>query len=374
MRRPLSPIRLSRRNLLRAAALGALAGRGRAWAAGEPTPLHQLAAERGIAYGTYIYDEMLKREDEYTHLAEREAAFVTSSSFHWFKVEPNQGSTDFAGPDAVEAWARAHELGLRGHALVWGEAAPRWFGDIADRAAAARALERHVAAMCRHFAGRLQSWDVVNEALKVNEGHADGLRRTVFYEKIGPAYLDIAFRAAREADRKTRLVYNEFDLELDLPEHRDKRRFLLAMIDGFRQRGTPIDAVGLQSHLSTDGMAHFDEKIFAGFLKDLADRGLEIMLTELDVIDRLAPADITRRDEAVAETYRRYLDVALANRAVKTVVSWGLTDRNSWIDWDNPRTKRADGLHPRPLPFDEAFRPKPAYFAIADAFRRAPPR
>jgi endo-1,4-beta-xylanase len=337
-------------------------------------PLHEIAAARGIAYGTYIYDEMLRREDDYTHLAEREAALVTSSSFHWAHVAPTPGENDFSGPDRVLAWSAAHELGLRGHTLIWGEAAPRWFAELPDRATATAAVEAHIAAIGRHFAGRLHSWDVVNEALKVNEGHADGLRRTVFYDKIGPGYLDIAFRAARAADPKTRLVYNEFDLELALPEHEAKRRAVLALIDGFKTRGTPIDALGLQSHLSTDGMAQFDEARFAGFLKEIADRGLEIMLTELDVIDRLAPADTTPRDAAVAETYRRYLDVALANPAVKTVISWGLTDRNSWIDWTNPRTRRADGLRPRPLAFDEGFRPKPAYFAIAAALRAASAR
>ena len=363
----------TRRDLLWGA--GALALLRPAWARGDAgTPLHEIAAGRGIAYGTYIYDEMLRREDEYTHLAERQAALVTSSSFHWAHVAPTPESRDFSGPDTVLAWARAHGLGLRGHTLIWGEAAPRWFADLPDRAAATRAIEDHIAAIGGHFAGRLHSWDVVNEAVKVNEGHADGLRRTVFYDKLGSDYLDIAFRAARAADPKTRLVYNEFDLELDLPEHAEKRRVVLDMIDGFKKRGTPIDAIGLQSHLSTDGMAHFDEKQFARFLRDVADRGLDIMLTELDVIDRLAPADVVLRDAAVAEAYRRYLGVALAEKAVKTVVSWGLTDRNSWIDWTNPRTRRADGLHPRPLPFDEEFRPKPAYFAIAAALAAAPAR
>jgi endo-1,4-beta-xylanase len=337
-------------------------------------PLRDIAAARGIAFGTYVYDEMLRREDEYTHLAEREAALVTSSSFHWAHVAPTPEGADFSGPDRVAAWAAAHRLGLRGHTLLWGEATPRWFAALSDRAAAVAAVEAHIAAMGRHFAGRLQSWDVVNEAIKVNEGHEDGLRRSVLYDRIGPDYLDLAFRAARAADPATRLVYNEFDLELALPEHEEKRRVLLGLVDGFKRRGTPIDAIGLQSHLSTDGMAQFDERRFARFLDEIAARGLEIMLTELDVIDRRAPADITLRDAAVADTYRRYLDVALANTAVKTVIGWGLTDRNSWIDWDNPRTKRADGLHPRPLAFDEMFRPKPAYFAIAAALRAAPAR
>ena len=243
--------------------------------------------------------------------------------------------------DTFVAWARAHELKLRGHTMIWGEALPTWFGGL-DRAAAVRAVENHIADIGRHLAGRIHSWDVVNEAIKPNDGRPDRLRRTELVEKIGPEFLDIAFRAARAADPKAKLVYNDFDFELDVPEQRDKRRTLLDLLDGFRKRGTPIDAVGLQSHLSLEDMPRFNEKAYGDFLREVAARGVEIMITELDVIDRAAPGGIAKRDAAVAATYKRFLDVALAEKAVKTVVVWGLCDRNSWIDWMNPRTKRVD--------------------------------
>jgi endo-1,4-beta-xylanase len=367
----------TRRDVLRAAAHGALwspALAGLARATTPIEPLRQLAAERGILFGTYIHAGYLGHSEAYEAMVVREAALIVSSALHWDEIAPAPDRTDFAEIDKVESWAQSHQLGLRGHALLWWRAAPRWFADLPSRDMAVKAVEGHIAAMCRHFGGRLQSWDVVNEAIKVNDGRADRLRRCVFIDKIGPDYVDIAFRAARANDPKTPLVYNEFDLELDIPEQAEKRRALLDMIDGFKKRGTPIDAVGLQSHLSTEGMAHFDEKIFSGFLHDLADRGLKILLTENDVVDRSAPSDIIERDEAVAAAYRRYLDVALANPAVKTLVNWGLTDRDSWIDTKNPETRRKDGQPPRPLPFDDAFRPKPAYFAVADALAHAPLR
>ncbi|MGE5271163.1 MAG: endo-1,4-beta-xylanase [Thiohalocapsa sp.] len=136
----------------------------------------------------------------------------------------------------------------------------------------------------------------------------------------------------------------------------------------------PIDAVGIQSHLRTGLMAHFNERVFADFLKELADRGLAIMLSELDVADRAAPADIVRRDAEVAAAYRRYLDVALANRAVTAVISWGLTDRDNWVNSPHNRDRRQDGLPARPLLFDADYRPKPAYFTVAEALAAAPRR
>ena len=365
---------LSRRDLLLAAAGAPFLAKG-AGAAPSPVALRDVAAARGLTYGTYVRGEMLDKDKVYTDLVVREAALIVCSCAQWVHLAPTPTTTDYSGLEAIYAWARAHRMAYRGHALLWGEAAPPWFAELPDRAAAIRAVEDHVTGTCRQFAGRFQSWDVVNEPLKLGDGRPDHLRRSVFAEKIGPDYLDIAFRAARAADPKVRLVLNEFGVELDSQNDRDKRRALLDLLDGFKRRGTPIDAIGIQSHLATATIDKFDPKIFSDFLGDLAGRGLAVMLTELDVVDRGAPAAIPARDQAVADTYRRYLDVALASPAVTTVINWGLTDRNSWISsGKTPDAARADGLEPRPLAFDTDGKPKPAYAAIAAALRDAPPR
>ncbi|HYG92007.1 MAG TPA: endo-1,4-beta-xylanase, partial [Nocardioides sp.] len=78
-----------------------------------------------------------------------------------------------------------------------------------------------------------------------------------------------------------------------------------------------------------------------------------------------------KRDRRVADVYRRYLDVTLDEPAVKVVVAFGLTDRYTWLDEDQPRE---DGAHRRPLAFDRRLRPKPAYGAISRSFRSAPER
>jgi len=76
----------------------------------------------------------------------------------------------------------------------------------------------------------------------------------------------------------------------------------------------------------------------------------------------------------VARIYRRFLDVALANKAVTTVISWGLTDREPWTNSSENRSKRTDGLPGRPLLFDAEYRPKPAYVAVTEALNAAPQR
>jgi endo-1,4-beta-xylanase len=364
----------TRRSFLIAAAAAACRPAIAATAEG-PAGLRAVAADRGLLYGSYLDLWEFQAEPDYAALAARECGVMVSSRMDWDHLQPSPERNDFSEVDTDEAWARAHDMKFRGHALVWGERAPKWFGEVSGRAAAVDLLENHVAATCRHFAGRMQSWDVVNEAILVGAGRPDRLRPHVFLDKIGPDYIDIAFRTARASDPGARLVYNDFGVEFALPDQLEKRGVLLDLIDGLKRRGTPIDAVGLQSHLSIADMAHFDEKGFSRFLEDLAARGLEVMLTELDCIDRGAPSDIAGRDAAVAQAYRRYLDVALASQSVTTVINWGLSDRNSWvISGGDPLARRDDGLRARPLPFDTDLHPKPAYAAIAEALRNAPRR
>jgi len=227
--------------------------------------------------------------------------------------------------------------------------------------------------MCGRYAGRMQSWDVVNEILDSGSDRPDGLRDNAFLKLLGPDYVDLAFRTARQADPKALLVINDYNFEYNTDNNEKKRRILLALLDGMKQRGTPVDAVGIQSHLWLKRRGNFDQNGFANFLKEVSDRGLKIMITELDVIDTSAPSDIAARDAEVASMYKDYLGVALDNPATKTVITWGLADPDSWIShYGVEDFRRDDGLPPRPLPFDKDLKPKPAYFAIADAFRAAP--
>jgi len=112
------------------------------------------------------------------------------------------------------------------------------------------------------------------------------------------------------------------------------------------------------------------------FLADVASLGLTIQITELDVTGENAPADITVRDRLVADTYSRFLDAALDEPAVKMVVTWGLSDRHSWIvRRETYKAKwRKDDAASRPLPFDADLKPKPACEAVARAFAQAPQR
>ena len=115
--------------------------------------------------------------------------------------------------------------------------------------------------------------------------------------------------------------------------------------------------MGIQAHLLAAYWDSFNPRQYRRFLKQLSDRGLKILITEMDVLDDGLPAAIGPRDRGVAEIYADYLDTTLANPAVKSLITFGLSDRYTWLQEDYPRE---DGAARRPLPYDEDLQPKPA--------------
>jgi endo-1,4-beta-xylanase len=95
-------------------------------------------------------------------------------------------------------------------------------------------------------------------------------------------------------------------------------------------------------------------------MKRLADLGLEVWITEMDV-PVAKPATPEKLAEQ-AQTYRQMLQVCLAAPNCKALIVWGIYDGDSVAQ--DPRFDYA-----APLLFDEAFRPKPAYEALAEVLR-----
>ena len=364
--------------------------------------LKDIAAQRGLLYGTFVKAAhfasspaevqalglpsgrfFFPNNAVYAETIARECNIVVDDGgdIVWGLVAPSPEKTSFKTADFAYGWARARGIKYRAHSLVSHENVPPWFMALPDRAAAVKALQDHIRQMCSHFAGNVESWTVVNEGIRPEDGRSDGLRRQYFVEKIGPEYLDIAFHAARDADPHALLVYNDHQLEYDLPAQDRGRQCLLDLIDGFKKRNTPIDAIGIESHLQIANNARLNDRVLSDFIRAIADRGLKIMITELDIVDKGAPSDISARDAEVAALYKHYLDVVLSNRSTIAVINWGLSDGDTWIGCEagdvcyiNPATRRDDGLLPRPLPFDVNYQRKPAYYAIAQALKAAPQR
>lgn len=326
--------------------------------------LREVAMQRGILYGCAAATYELK-DAAFSAALAREAGILSAEyEMKRAALEPKRGTYDFSGGDGLLTFAQKHGMTFRGHTLVWHHSNPPWLESALQSRNAEALLTNYVAAVAGHYKGRVHSWDVVNEAIQPSDGRSDGLRNTMWLKRFGPGYIDTAFHAAREADPDAMLVYNDWGCEWGAPENDRFRAVTLDFLGGALARGVPIQALGMQGHLSAF-RTQVDQKKLAMFLADVRRLGLKILVTEHDVDDSGGPSDVAIRDRAVAEASRRFLDVMLDSPATIAVLTWGLSDR--FLDPPGWRDRLA-GRYPRMLPLDRDFNRKPMWTAMAKAF------
>jgi endo-1,4-beta-xylanase len=347
-----------------------------------PNSLRAHAAARGLLYGTAVDPELLDVDgvaagnavNGYTLLIQQQAGIlVAENAMKWEGLRPGPSIFDFSQADKMMRFAALAGQRVRGHNLCWHEALPSWFKSTVNQANARTHLIQHIQTVAGHYRGQIHSWDVVNEAIEPKDGRADSLRKTPWLELIGPDYLDLAFRTAAEADPHTRLTYNDYGIELDTPEQTRKREAVLELVRGFKARSVPIHAVGVQSHIQADGPQ--PGAGLKSFIREAAKMSLEVYVTEMDVNTHSLAGGPDAQDAAVAQIYRDYLTLVLAEPNVPIVLTWGITDAHCWLnEMNEPWAKRPDGAKQRPLPFDENLKPAPAFLALRAALDSAPPR
>ena len=350
---------------------GAAPGMPRARA--DVASLWQLAGAAGLHFGSTSDVDIRSAPAAYAVAVARHCELL-APNMGWHRVAAEPGATRPSWEDPNVGFARLHDMRLTGCHFLWHKALPGYFTG-ATAGIKARALARgHILMMGEHYAGQVFSWNVVNEAIDTEGGDKDGMRRSPLLAKLGPDYIADAFHTAHDADPHALLAYNDTQFEMDTRYHEARRGALLRLLDRLARQDAPIGAVGLQTHLRLDG-SRLDLGIYRRFLHDIAARGLRILITELDVFDIGITGTVPERDAAVAGLYRDALSVILDEPAVASVVTWGLSDRYTWlVPETDPRYARADGTPARPLPLDAEFRPKPAFNAIAAAFQAARPR
>jgi endo-1,4-beta-xylanase len=328
-----------------------------------PNSLRAHAKARGLLVGCAVVPERLTGEPPYADtVAQQTNLLVAENVMKWRALRPAPDKYNFGPADTILTFANAHDQRLRGHNLCWHQALPDWFQSTVTRENALQVLTDHIHNVAGHFAGELHSWDVVNEAINIKDERPDGLRKSPWLELAGPGYLDAAFRAAREADASALLTYNDYGIELDTPEQTAKREQVLALVQRLKQQNVPIDAVGVQSHLTAgEGVPGAGLR---DFVRKLRDMNLQVFITELDVSDHKLDGAIAERDAAVARLYGEYLRLMLAEPNVTAVLTWGITDKYTWLNHEHARS---DGKPQRPLLFDADYKPAPAFFATRDA-------
>ena len=338
--------------------------------------LSAAAARRGRFFGSAVRFGQLQTEPELRAAVLQDCAVLTPEvELKWDAIEPEPGEWSLKNIDGLVGFASEYGKVVRGHTLLWHRSTPAWVEQRLRDQRDWRLIARHFAAVIPRHGDAITEWDVVNEPIET--GHRnDGLRRNVFLEAFGPDYIRRALAEARALAPRARLMLNEYSLEYDSREERDRRYLFLKLLEGLRRSDAPLDGIGLQSHLDLRKGTVATSSI-AAFLRELADMGLAIVVTELDVKEAEYTAPSSQRDLMAADEVRRYLDAVLAEPGVTGVVTWGLSDRHSWLEildedyrrflgaWQNGD---GPGLN-RGLPYDSSMRRKPMYAAIEAALQ-----
>jgi endo-1,4-beta-xylanase len=355
---------ISRRHLL-AAGASALAFPA---AAEDMRTLRGIASSRGFTFGTAAASYELKDADFPPVLVREAAQLVPEYEMKRHVLEPHPGQYDFKDLDTLFAFAARNGLSMRGHTLVWYYANPPWLVPALEARRDEKLLTDHIQTVLKRYP--MTSVDVVNEALAPPGSGTHGLRPSLWLKAFGPGYIDTAFHAARAADPHVKLVYNDWGFEQGGPENDRFRATTLKLLDGLLARRVPIDALGVQGHLSAFAN-RVDQRKLRDFLNEVRARGLAILITELDVDDTGGPFDNAARDRAVADEARRFLDVALDCPATEAVLTWNLSDR--YVDPPDEWKLKLLGWRLRKTPYDGAMHRKPLWTAMAQAFagRRA---
>lgn len=339
------------------------------------------AQARGLLFGCAVNPALLDMDgmaagtatDPYTVLVASQASIVVAeNAMKWGPLRPTPATYNFTQADRLMHFAALAGQRVRGHNLCWHQQLPSWFKTTATRDNASTMFTDHIQTVAGRYKGRIHSWDVVNEAVEPTDGRADGLRNSPWLELIGPEYIELAFKTAAAADPDAKLTYNDYGIELDTEDQSLKRGHVLMLVRRLKARNIPLHAVGLQSHLSATGA-----QPGAGlqkFIRELKQMGLDVYITEMDVNTRGLDGGPEAQDEAVAQVYRNYLGMVLAEPNVPAALTWGITDKQTWLNNTHSEwAQRKDGTRQRPLPFDDDFHPTAAFSALRAAIDAARP-
>jgi endo-1,4-beta-xylanase len=321
----------------------------------DTSTLRTLASSRGVLIGTAVDTTALMQDSEYASVLGREFSVVTPENVMKFNaLEPAPNVYDFKQSDELVAFAQAHAMQVHGHTFVWYRALPDWISQGSfTKAQLSAILHNFITTVMQHYKGEISMWDIANEVLDDN----GAFRPSIWYNTLGPDFLDQAFRWAHEADPQVQLFYNDYGTEAQGV----KSDALYALVKGMLARGVPIDGVGFQMHIGLN--TTLSEAAVSANLQRFADLGLKVQISEMDVMVQGNNLPPQTKLQAQAELYQDMLSACLSVSACVAFTMWGFTDRYTWIP-------AATGHPDQPLIFDVNYNPKPAYTALFQALKR----
>ena len=322
-------------------------------------------------------DQILKKDEKSLLIVQKEYNTITpENSLKWMFIEPNPGNFSFDVADKYVEYGLKNNMHIVGHALVWHSQLADYMNNVKDSTTMYYHIKNHINTLAGRYKGKINTWDVVNEAL--NE---DGsLRQSVFFKTIGEGYIEEAFKLAERADPKADLVYNDYNLC-----NSEKREGVINLVKNLQSKNIKINGVGIQAHwqLKTPSLEEIEKSIIA-----FSQLGLKVMFTELDISAlpnpwELEGAEINQNfkkfegdakmnpypkalpdfmEEKLAKRYEDIFRLFLKHRdKISRITFWGVTDKHSWLnDWP------IKGRTNYPLLFDRNYQSKKAYQSIFD--------
>lgn len=281
--------------------------------------------------------------------------YVTpENEMKWDVTEPTRGQFTFGRADQIVNFATKNGMKLKGHALVWHSQLPSWVSGISDANDLRSVMQNHIQTLMQNYQGKVMAWDVVNEAW--TDSNPSVLRDSVFSRVLGSSYIDEAFKAARAADPNAKLYYNDYGTD----GLGAKANSVYEMVKGMKERGVPIDGVGMQMHWRVVGST-LTATEFASNMQRLVDLGVEVVISEMDVQLCLGGT----LDEQQAR-FHDMIAACVAQPRCTAVTVWGITDQYSWL---NARTDIgcSGTVKARPLLWDDSYAKKPAYTGVMEA-------
>ena len=331
------------------------------------------AYKKDFYIGTALSQSQIEESDPVvTNLISKEFNSISPENImKSMYTHPEKDKFDFKLSDKFVALGEKNKMFIHGHTLIWHSQLPTWMSQIKDSVSMAEAMTNHISTIVGNYKGRINSWDVVNEAL--NE---DGtLRKSVFLRTYGKEYLTLAYKLAAKADPKVDLYYNDYNLCTE-----KKRQGAVELVKNLQKNGAKIDGVGEQGHwhLNTPTLEEIEKTIL-----DFSALGVKVAFTELDISVLPNPrnvvgADVNQRAEMtkemnpyptalpdsiqkkLADRYEAIFKLFLKHKdKISRVTLWGVNDSQSWLN-DFPVRGRTN----YPLLFDRENKPKKAYFSI----------
>ena len=277
------------------------------------------------------------------------------------ELQPEEGVFTFDKADKIVEYAKQNNMMMRGHTLLWHNQTPEWFFKDGDKEASRElALERlktHMEVVLGRYSDQFYAWDVCNEVI---EDHGEELlRESPWKSIIGDDYVQKAFELAREVNPNMTLYYNDYN-----ESHPEKRDKIYTMVKGLLDKGTPIDAVGLQAHWGLEDPTLDNIRLA---IEKYASLGLKLSVTEMDV--SVFNFDDKRTDlteptqemmEKQAERYDQFFSLFREYKEhIESVTLWAASDRYNWLN-DFPVRGRKNW----PMLFDTNNQPKESFHRV----------